>query len=134
MKLIKRIIYYKDLRLLLPIFIKLLQIYALCLFKKDNLLLSSIPKRNHKSSINIDKQKIIRYADFCILLFRKIGIYDTCLTRSLIYCYALRQNGFDVSINFGAKKTQDMFIGHCWLKQDQIPEDKIDCKLIFSSP
>ncbi len=132
MKLFKRIIYYKDLRLFSLTFLKLSQIYTFRFLKKDHLFFSLVPDAENKYRRSRDAQKIIRYADICILLFRKVGIKDTCLTRALLYCCALRQAGFDVKINFGVKKTKGILAGHCWLKQDI--EKNSDFKVIFSYP
>ena len=113
--MIKRIIYYKDWRLLLKIFLVSLKISLVCLLGKSHLLLALIPPRKLRSAKNQDKDKIIRYVNLCLFLRKKIGINDNCLTRSLLLCYALRQSGIDERLSFGVKRRNGKLIGHCWM-------------------
>ena len=149
---IAKILYYKDLWFLLRTFITSLRISLLCFFGKGHLLLPLISTKNIKYpqnqdkikqnrpladsliplSINPYKIKIIRYVNLSILLCRKLGIKDTCFTRSLLLSYMLRQAGFGARINFGAKKKNGEFIGHCWVNQNK--NEDFDYNLVFSYP
>jgi len=129
---ILNILYYKDLWLFLKAFITSFRISLLCFFGKGYLLFPLVSTKNIKYPPNQDKLKIIRYVNLSILLCRKLGIKDTCLTRSLLLSYMLRQAGFEARINFGAKKKNGEFIGHCWVNQNK--DEGFDYNLIFSYP
>lgn len=76
-----------------------------------------------------DTDKISIYVNMLVFVRRKLGFRETCLTHSLLLCHALRANGVDAKINFGARKNSEPtddelpFTGHCWvtLRQDDNP-------------
>lgn len=73
--------------------------------------------RKHKADTN----KISNYVNMLVFIRRKLGFRETCLTHSLLLCHALRANGVDAKINFGARKISEPkgdelpFTGHCWV-------------------
>ncbi|MBU0549689.1 MAG: lasso peptide biosynthesis B2 protein [Candidatus Omnitrophica bacterium] len=131
--IIKKVSYYKDWRLLLRVFVTSLRISFICLSGKAHLLLSLIPLETHKFTKNQDKEKIARYVYLCLFLRRILGIRDTCFMRSVLLCSILRQAGIEAGINFGSKKEDKEFLGHCWVNQNR--EDMISgYQLIFRHP
>ena len=131
-RIIKKILYYKDWQLLMSVFASSLKISLVSLLGKGHLLLSSIPPLN-KLTKKQNKEKVIRYANLCLFLRKRLGIRDTCFMRSIFICSVLRQSGIDAEINFGSPKKDKEFIGHCWV--DQHREGVIiDYQIIFRYP
>ena len=121
MKIIKKLLYYKDIGLLIKVFFTSLRISFV--FSKNNLslIIKSIPAVNRQLIKQIDKDKINRYVNLCVFILRRLGFRYTCLTYSALLCNVLRQAGIEARVNFGAKKidfTSDTGInmaGHCWV-------------------
>jgi len=44
-----------------------------------------------------------------------LGFLNTCLTRSVIRCRLMRENGIDARVVFGLDKRGDTMAGHCWV-------------------
>lgn len=129
--IIKKLIYYRDIKFLLRICLLYLRI--IYVLKKDNHpVLELIPPVNRDLKKAADIEKITRYKDFCILVFRKLGFKDTCLIRSIIFCSILRSAGMDVRVNFGSMRIDNKLVGHCWL--DYNKEEGENYKLVCSYP
>jgi hypothetical protein len=130
--IIKKIIYYRDWRLLLRVLFTSLKISVLYSLGKNSRLLNVASPQKDKSTNNQDREKIIRYVNLCMFLRKQIGIRDTCLTYSLLLCHMLRRKGIDARVNFGAKKDDQRIIGHCWTNQGL--EKVVDYQTIFVHP
>lgn len=129
--IIKKIIYYRDIKLLLRIC--LTDIKILFILKKDNRSIAGvIPPVNRNSKKISDINKITRYVDLCMFIFRKSGFEDTCLTRSVLLCSVLRRAGIEAKVNFGTEHKDGRFVGHCWL--DYNKEEGKGYKLLCSYP
>lgn len=139
MRIIKSLLYYRDIKFLIKIFITSIKISFISLIKGPQSLVDILPPINISALKNADREKINKYVNLYIFICRKIGIRNTCLTRSILLCYILRQSGIDAKVNFGAKKADSQsrtglnMIGHCWVT---VGDEKLqlDEKLIFSYP
>lgn len=139
MKIIKKILYYKDIGLLWKIFITSLKISFTPFIKKQQppLFLSSFKKT--PSIENPDIDKITKYVNLYTFIRRKLGFKETCLTHSLLLYHVLRRAGVEAKINFGAKKTDYKsitglnMIGHCWVTIGDEKKESNE-QLIFNYP
>jgi hypothetical protein len=124
---IRKLVYYKDLLLLMHTFFASLKV---SLSPDDFLLSLAIPYNRRKSE---EKEKIVKYVHFCLFLRKYLGFKDTCLTSSLLLCSLLRQHGIDAQMNFSAKKDREEMAGHCWVS---VGNERIasDYTLIFKYP
>lgn len=49
-----------------------------------------------------------------------LGLPNTCLMRSLLFCSALREEaGVEAHISFGVARKEGRIVGHCWVEQDE---------------
>ena len=128
----RRILYYRDYRLLLKVLITSLRLSLACLLGDGHSLAALAVSSKYNSIANQSKEKITRYVNLCLFLRKKIGIKDACFFRSLLFCYILRGAGWDAKMNFGAGKEQEGLIGHCWVNQSC--EKDIDYQIILSYP
>ncbi len=124
---IRKLEYYKDLRLLWRTFFTSLKVSL----SQNNSFISLANPRPRKNAG--EQEKIMRYVNLCLHLRRRLGFKDSCLTSSLLLCNLLRQNGINAHINFSAKKETEKMEGHCWVS---VGEEKIvsDYTLIFKYP
>lgn len=139
MKIIKKILYYRDVGLLWKVFFTSLKISFVSSVKKHQppLFLSSFKKTSSIENPDIDK--ITKYVNLYTFIRGKLGFKETCLTYSLLLYHMLRQAGIGAKINFGAKKTDFQsrtglnMIGHCWVT---IGDEKKETneQLIFNYP
>ncbi len=118
---------YRDFPLLWRTFFTSLKVSL----SQDNPLISLANLRQRKNAE--EKEKIVKYVNFCLHLRRRLGFKDSCLTSSLLLCNLLRQNGINARINFSAKRDREKMEGHCWVS---VGEEKIvsDYTLIFKYP
>ena len=138
MKIIKKILYYKDVGLLWKIFITSIKISFISFLKKHQSPLS-LRFKKISSVENPDIGKITKYVNFYTFIRRKLGFKECCLTYSLLLYHMLKQAGIEAKINFGAKKTDYKsitglnMIGHCWVS---IGDEKKETneQLIFNYP
>jgi hypothetical protein len=135
----QKILYYRDWRLLLRVFVISFKISFLCLLKRGDLLLDVAFPQIVKPIKNPDIEKITRYVNFCLFLRKRLGIKDACFTYSLLLCHMLRRAGVDAKVNFGAQKMNAVkdkdisLIGHCWVTVGN-EEVKVPHQLIFTHP
>ncbi|MFH1783718.1 MAG: lasso peptide biosynthesis B2 protein [bacterium] len=134
MEILKKFLYYKDVRLLWKIFITSLKISSLSSIKECQLLNILTPLK--KKIKNADKDKINRYVNLYLFIRRKLGIRDTCFVRSMLLCCILRQAGIDANVKFGAGRVEGELTGHCWVSQgtDQDNEASTKYQTIFRYP
>lgn len=136
MRTLKKVLRYKDLRMLWRIFITSLKISFFSFIKGPHSAIVSMPSVNTDIVKKNDWNEISRYVNLCVCIRRKLGIRDTCLTYSILLCYMLRRAGFEAKINFGAKKREEKknpedlnLIGHAWVTVDeeelQVPYEQI---------
>lgn len=124
---IRKLGYYKDFPLLFQTLFTSLKV---SLSLDSSLASLAVIKQKGRSK---DKEKIIKYARFCLYLRRLLGFKDSCLTSSLLLCSLLRRYGIDARVNFSAKKQEDRMAGHCWVNIG--PEEiSSDYTLIFKYP
>lgn len=118
---VRRILYYRDLKLLFHIFLASLKFP---IFSFPNQKKKFINKINREVSLKRkkeDKDKITKYVGFYSNLLRILGFRNTCLTRSVLLCYVLRKFGFNARLSFGIEADPDKnsldpsFLGHCWV-------------------
>ena len=120
MKIIKKLIYYSDIRLLIKILITQIKI-SLFSIKQPHSVITRIPPVNTKIIKSADKNKINRYVNLCVFILRRLGFRYTCLTYSALLCNILRQAGIEARVNFGARKIDCKsraginMVGHCWV-------------------
>jgi len=113
-KIIKKLAYYRDIRLLFRVFLTYIKLSL-----REGKALISFDDKDRKLPITrktTDVKKIIKYVNFCLYGCKSLGIGTACLKRSMLLCYMLRLYGKDVAINFGVRKFAGKFIGHCWVK------------------
>jgi len=124
---IRKLRYYKDFPLLWRTFFLSLKV---SLSQNSSFISLANPRQKKNAE---EKEKIVRYANLCLHLRRRMGFKDSCLTSSLLLCNLLRQNGINAHINFSAKKDTEKMEGHCWVS---VGEEKIvsDYTLIFKYP
>jgi len=124
---IRKLRYYRDFPLLWRTFFTSLKVSL----SQDNPLISLANLRQRKNTE--EKEKIVKYVNFCLYLRRRLGFKDSCFTSSLLLCNLLRQNGINARINFSAKRDREKMEGHCWVS---VGEEKIvsDYTLIFKYP
>ena len=120
MKMIRRLLYYRDLKLLFAVFITSLKISLISSVQGYQSGVTSVPPINKTK--NADRNKISKYVNFYLYLRSKLGIRQSCLTYSLLFCHMLRRAGINAKINFGARKNRkgdssgDLpLVGHCWV-------------------
>lgn len=138
-KTIKKILYYRDVKLLWRVFTASLKISFISSIRRSQLLNFLVsPKKNITK--NADENRIIKYVGFCVFIRKKLGIRDTCLTYSILLCNILRRAGIDAKVNFGAKKREENgnpedlnLIGHCWVTIGNEKKETAE-KLIFCYP
>ena len=122
---------YADLALHWIIFVILLKF----IFTPREKLLTFIrvPLKSH-SAPNRIIEKIRSYVSIYLNIRRKCGVQDTCLTRSLFLCRALREKGIDARVQFGVRAADaherqalddEKTTGHCWVMVpgEQIPHN-----------
>lgn len=119
MNIIRKLFYYRDLKLLLKIFICSLKISFISFIKGPHLAILAMPPINTRTVKNTDRYKITRYVNFHFFIRRKFGIYYSCLMRSILLCYMLREAGIKARVDFGAKKINGRLSGHCWVNENQ---------------
>lgn len=80
-------------------------------------------------------EKIQCYVSIYLNIFRMGGLRDTCLTRSFLFCRALRENGVEAFVRFGVREADardgqlpddGKTVGHCWVEAaggEQIPHN-----------
>lgn len=82
-----------------------------------------VPLKIH-SAPNRVIEKIRSYVSMYLDIRRKLGVRDTCLTRSLFLCRALREKGIDARVQFGVREADaherqtpddEKTVGHCWV-------------------
>lgn len=131
-KTIKKILYYRDVKLLWRVFTASLKISFISSVRQGRLLnLLKLPEKTIPAKKE-DMDKIYKYVCLCLFILRKLGFRHTCFTSSLLLCYILRQAGVAASVNFGARKTEGELVGHCWVSQGR---DVItDYQTIFRCP
>jgi len=140
-KKIKRLFYYRDLELLIKVFIASIKISFILAIQGVHSVIASIPPVNTNKIKNADRDKINRYVNLYLFILKRLGIRNTCLTYSILLCHMLRQFGINAKINFGAKKTDFKsrsglnMIGHCWVSVDGIETEAPKYyKQLFSVP
>ena len=131
-RIVRKVLYYSDLKLLLKVLTTSLKISFVSLLEKEHLLVKPASLPRLESAKQENKEKVIRYVNLCLFLRKKLGIRDTCFSRSLFICHMLRQAGLDARVSFGAKRAGERMIGHCWL--NQVSEKNIDYQVIFTYP
>ncbi len=121
-KTIKKILYYRDVKLLWRVFTATLKISFISSIRQRQLLNFLISPKKMVLTKNADREKITRYVNLYTFIRSKLGFKETCLTYSLLLCHVLRRAGIDAKMNFGAKKkevkknAEDLnLIGHCWV-------------------
>lgn len=138
MKIIKKILYYRDIRLFWRIFVTALKFFFRSSVKKHQSPLS-LRFKKLSSVENPDIGKITKYVNFYTFIRGKLGFKETCLTYSLLLYHVLRRAGVEAKINFGAKKTDFKsitglnIIGHCWVTIGNEEKETIE-QMIFSYP
>jgi hypothetical protein len=69
-------------------------------------------------------EKIQCYVSVYLSIFRTFGLRDTCLTKSLLFCRTLRENGVEAFVRFGVREAEARdgplpddwkTVGHCWV-------------------
>ncbi len=77
-----------------------------------------------RGASNRNIEKIRSYVSIYLNIRRKFGVQETCLTRSLLLCRALRENGIDARVQFGVRAADaherqmlddQKTVGHCWV-------------------
>ena len=118
---LKKIFYYRDIKLHFYIFFASLKL-PISLFPEQKK--GYIHQLNQKIGLKKktkDKNKISRYISLYFRFLGKLGFRNTCLTRSTLLCYVLREHGYNAQMNFGIKTDPDRdnldpsFLGHCWV-------------------
>jgi len=136
MRTLKKVLHYKDLRMLWTVFFTSLKISVISCIKGPHSTIISMPSVNTDIVKKYSRYEINRYVNLCVFIRRKLGICDTCLTYSILLCNMLRRAGVEAKINFGAKKREEKknpedlnLIGHAWITVDdeelQVPYERI---------
>ena len=136
MRTLKKVLHYKDLRMLWTVFFTSLKISVISCIKGPHSAIISMPSVNTDMEEKYSRNEINRYVNLCVFIRRKLGICDTCLTYSILLCHMLRRAGVEAKINFGAKKREQKtnsgdlsLIGHAWVtvgeEELQLPYQKI---------
>ncbi len=140
MKTIKKILYYRDVKLLWRVFTASLKFFFISSIRQRQLLNFSISPKKMVLTKNADTDKIYKYVCLCLFILRKLGFRHTCFTHSILLCRMLRQAGIAARVNFGAKKKEEKenaedlnLIGHCWVTIGNEKKETAE-KLIFSYP
>ena len=94
---------------------------SLALRRRSVLALISIPPAEKRSPL---PEAVLMAMTLYFLKLRQIlGLGDTCLTRSLILCRTLRQNGIRAAVAFGTRTCgtgrEWPVSGHCWVEPVQ---------------
>lgn len=113
----------KDIRLLGRLFLISLRLLITSRVRGYKTAIRSVSDINVETpgEYKADTDKISIYVNMLVFIRRKLGFRETCLTHSLLLCHALRANGVDAKINFGARKISEPkgdelpFTGHCWV-------------------
>lgn len=113
----------KDIRLLGRLFLISLRLLITSRVRGYKTAIRSVSDINVETpgEYKADTDKISIYVNMLVFVRRKLGFRETCLTHSLLLCHALRANGVDAKINFGARKISEPkgdelpFTGHCWV-------------------
>lgn len=127
---LRKLKYYRDIKLLLKVFL-----FSLKVFRSESDSLLSLTNPEHKALKNEGAKKIIKYVNFVLYMRDKLGFKRTCLTKSILLCGTLRQSGINAKVNFGAKKEEGRFRGHCWIGLDEeVLEPGGDYQTIFRYP
>lgn len=122
MKIINKLLRYKNPLIFIQIVGTALKISFLSFKKGANTALVLIPAINadaKKTGASKNKAQIIHYVNLYFFIRKRLGIGYTCLERSILLCYMLRKSGIKAEIDFGAKKINGKLEGHCWLSQDR---------------
>ena len=80
-----------------------------------------------------EKEKVIKYCQFCTSLRNILGFNNSCLRYSLLLCRMLRVFGHEAVVHFGVDKIKGEFVGHCWVTLNE-QEIITPYTLIFSCP
>ena len=131
-KTIKKILYYRDVKLLWRVFTASLKISFISSIRQRQLLNFSISPKKMVLTKNADTDKIYKYVCFCLFILRKLGFRYTCFTHSILLCRMLRQAGIEASVNFGARKAGRELEGHCWVSHSEATT--VDYQTIFTYP
>lgn len=63
----------------------------------------------------MSRETVDAYVGPVVRLGGKLGLLDTCLTRSVVRCVMHRRNGIDSRVAFGLRKDGGLLQGHCWV-------------------
>jgi hypothetical protein len=125
MRTLKKVLHYKDFRILWTVFFTSLEISVISCIKGPHSAIISMPLINSGIVKKYGRNEINSYVNLCVFIRRKLGIRDTCLTYSILLCHMLRWAGVEAKINFGAKKREEKInpedlnlIGHAWVTVD----------------
>ncbi len=138
---LKKISYYKDIGLLVKVFLSSLKLSFIAVSGRDHLLLKMASAKGREHSILADREKLTRYTNLCLFARKLLGIRDTCLIRSVFLCHMLRRAGVDAAVAFGAKKSEKLispreisYDGHCWVTVKDEEGPNVTYKQIFQHP
>ncbi len=62
-----------------------------------------------------DPKRLERVVNRALRVGAAIGLLNSCLSRSVVLCRLLRENGVDARVAFGLNKDGDRLAGHCWV-------------------
>ena len=102
MKIINKLFYYRDLRLLFKIFVTSCRVFFIYFIKQSRSAMISMPPVNVNSIEKGARDKICRYVNFYTFICKKLGIPRTCLTYSALLCYMLRKTGASFHLHLEA--------------------------------
>jgi len=118
---LKKLLYYRDVKLFLDIIITSLKIFFTSSLKRINAPFYLSPFGKPSSISNSEIDKVTRYVALYTFIRSKLGFRETCFTYSTLLCNVLRRRGVDAHVNFGARKKTNQKLddiplaGHCWV-------------------
>jgi hypothetical protein len=62
-----------------------------------------------------DPKSMERVVNRALRVGAALGLLNSCLSRSVVLCRLLRENGVDARVAFGLNKDGDRLAGHCWV-------------------
>ncbi|OQA88030.1 MAG: Bacterial membrane flanked domain protein [bacterium ADurb.Bin236] len=62
-----------------------------------------------------DPKRLERAVNRALRVGAVFGLLNSCLSRSVVLCRLLRENGVDARVAFGLNKDDDRLAGHCWV-------------------
>ncbi len=66
-------------------------------------------------SAGADPKRLERAVNRALRVGAVFGLLNSCLSRSVVLCRLLRENGVDARVAFGLNKDGDRLAGHCWV-------------------